>query len=37
MEEHKCDKLEELIAARKEKFKESVMAQKCVASKIIQI
>jgi predicted nucleic acid binding AN1-type Zn finger protein len=37
MELHSCEKLPEYIASHKEKFKESVMKQKCIADKIAQI
>ncbi len=37
MELHACEKLEDYIASRKEKFKESVLKQKCVADKVAPI
>ena len=37
MESHNCAKLTDWIASKKEKFKESILNQKCIAAKIIHI
>lgn len=37
MELHKCEKLDEYITNKKEKFKKSICAEKCTSSKIILI
>ena len=34
MELHACEKFNDYIASSKEKFKESVLRQKCVADKV---
>ncbi len=37
MEIHNCVKLTDHIASRREKHKESIMNQKCIADKIIHL
>jgi hypothetical protein len=37
MELHACEKFNDYIASSKEKFKESVLRQKCVADKVTPI
>ena len=36
-EYHECEKFQEFIEKRKEKFKKLIIDQKCIAKKIIQI